>query len=97
MKLPGQAIIDGYKGKIDFYVWRTIPVARKWPRKPTYRRSPAELARQHIFGYASKIWNGMSLEIREAYAQTAGATNMTARDLATKAFIKSYFREGQFD
>ena len=30
--LPHQAIIDGFKGTIDFYVWKGLSVARKWPR-----------------------------------------------------------------
>jgi len=94
--LPHQAIIDGFKGKIDFYVHRGIPCARSWPKSPGRRRAPRVKAQWQAFAYASATWNKLSPEVQQAYKQTAQESNLTGRDLFTKSFISDYFREGQW-
>ncbi|GAH45056.1 unnamed protein product, partial [marine sediment metagenome] len=84
-KLPEQAIIDGFKGKLDFYVHNTIPCVRKWPRSPGKRRSPAVEARWPIFAWAAANWDSLSDAMRLAYEETASEVFMTGRDLFTKS------------
>lgn len=86
-KLPGQQIIDGYKGKIDFYLWMGIPVARAWPRSPAMPRSPAVQAQWPAFSWASKNWTFLPSYIQQAYNHMAVGTNLTGRDMFTKSFI----------
>ncbi|GAH68349.1 unnamed protein product [marine sediment metagenome] len=95
-KLPEQAIIDGFKGTLDFYVHDTIPCVRKWPRSPGKRRAPAVEAQWLAFAYASATWNSLSDEVKQAYEETASEVFMTGRDLFTKSFLKDYFRDGQW-
>lgn len=90
--LPALAIIDGLKGKIDFYLWRGIPVARKWPRSPGKRRAPAVEAQWPAWTIASRLWSQQSDEIRQAYIETAHGTNLTGRDLASKAYLTGYIQ-----
>lgn len=90
--LPHQAIIDGLKGKLDFYLWMDIPVARKWPRSPGKRRAPAVEAQWDTFSYASKLWPYLAPEIQEAYRITVHGTNLSGRDLAVKAYMKGYLK-----
>jgi len=90
--LPSLAIIDGLKGKIDFYLWMGIPVARKWPRSPGKRRAPAVEAQWEDWTIASRLWNLMDDEIRQSYIETAHGTNLSGRDLATKAFLSGYLK-----
>jgi len=90
--LPSQAIISGFKGKVDFYLWMGIPVARKWPRSPGHKRAPAVEAQWPVFTTASRIWGKMDAEIRESYNQTVHGTNLTGRDLAIKAYISGYLK-----
>ena len=94
--IPEQAIIDGFKGVIDFYVHDTIPCVRKWPRSPGKRRSPAVEAQWLAFAWAAANWNSLSPEVQQAYEETASEVNMTGRDLFTKSFLADYFREGQW-
>ena len=90
--LPSQAIIDGLKGKLDFYYWMGIPVVRSWPRSPGKRRAPAVEAQWEAWTTASRIWNLLDDEIRQAYIQTSHGTNLTGRDLAMKAYLSGYLK-----
>lgn len=90
--LPSQAIIDGLKGKIDFYLYMGIAVARKWPRSPGLRRATAVEAQWAAWSYASRIWNFMDDETRQSYITTAHGTNLSGRDLATKAYLSGYLK-----
>ena len=84
--MPGQAIISGFKGVVDFYTWKGIAVARKWPRSPGSNRAIAVQAQWPAFTWAAKNWVNLPLEIQEAYNRMAAGTNLTGRD----TFLKSY-------
>lgn len=90
--MPHQAIIDGLKGKIDFYLWMGIPVARKWPRSPGHERAPAVEATWPAFTIAVRAWSSLSPEIQAAYIETAHGTNMSGRDLQVKAYLSGYLK-----
>ncbi|GAI33827.1 unnamed protein product [marine sediment metagenome] len=94
--LPEQAIIDSFKGTIDFYLWMGIPCARKWPFIPPYVRSPQELATHDAFAWAAANWKSLSPEVVSAYNETAQGSSLSGRDLFVKSFISDYFREGQW-
>ena len=86
LKLPGQAVIGGFKGVIDYYVHDGIACARKWPRSPGRKRAPAVEAQWPIFATAVKLWNTLSPEVRDAYNRMSTGLTMSGRDI----FIKSY-------
>lgn len=95
--LPALDIIDGFKGKLDFYIHDGIPCVRSWPRSPGKKRAPAVEAQWPIFAWAAAHWKSLTPYVREAYITTAEGMTMTGRDLFVKAFIEDYFREGQWD
>jgi len=96
--MPSQAVIDGYKGKIDFYLWHPtcdpenrgdgIPVARKWPRSPGHLRAPAVMAQWPIFTEAARGWSKLSKDEQDAYRAMAAHSGMSGRDLFTRSYIK---------
>ncbi len=88
--LPSQAIISGFKGVIDFYLYMGIPVARKWPRSPGKRRAPAVEAQWPAFATAARLWSTLSKEIQDAYIETAAGAGKTGRDLASRAYLSGY-------
>lgn len=89
--MPSLAIISGYKGTIDFYLWRGIPVARSWPRSPGHRRAAAVEAQWPVFTAASQLWNKVSPELQAAYNTMASGSTMSGRDMATKLYINATF------
>lgn len=95
--LPGIDIISGFKGTLDFYVHDGQPCVRSWPRSPGKNRSPSVQSAWPAFSWAASNWNTLSPEIQQAYNLTASEMTMSGRDLFTKSFISSYFREGQWE
>ena len=89
LKLPGLAVISGFKGIVDFYVHDGVACARAWPRTPGHRRAPAVEARWPAFTTASRLWNDLSLEIREAYKRMSAGTRWSARDIFIKGYLNS--------
>ena len=90
--LPSKAIIDGFKGKIDFYLHQGVAVARKWPRSPGKHRSPAVEAQWPLFSYAAKEWVNLSAEVQAAYYAMAEASGLNARDLQMRPYLSNLFR-----
>ena len=86
--MPNQAIIDGFKGIIDFYLWMGIPCARKWPvwrpREPHY----AERLNQDDFARVNKAYSSLPLEFITAYRSLAQGTPFTAKDLLVRSFMR---------
>lgn len=86
-KMPSMAIVNGFKGVIDFYVHRGQPCARKWPRSPGHDRAPAVETAWVAFAWVASNWNSLSPVVQEAYRRMASGTNLTGRDMFVKGFI----------
>jgi hypothetical protein len=86
-KLPGLAIINGFKGTLDFYVWKGIACVRSWPRSPGHERAPAVEAQWPAFSEATKLWQLLSPEVQDAYKAMAAGTHLTGRDLSVKCYL----------
>ena len=92
-QLPEQAIIDGFKGTIDYYVHEGIPCARKWPTSPGHRRAPDVEAQWPIFTKASQLYSQLSPEVVEAYRQLAESTRLSSRDWFMRGYISGIFHK----
>ncbi len=90
--MPHEAIIDGFKGKIDFYYYCGLVVARKWPRSPGHRRSPAVEAQWARFSYITKQWNTLDAEVRRTYEELATGSGLTGRDMFERAYLKGLYQ-----
>ena len=54
-RLPATAVIDGFKGTLDFYAYKGIPVVRRWPRTSTSGSNPASAAIHAPFARAAQL------------------------------------------
>ena len=88
-KLPSLAVINGFKGTVDFYVHCGIACARAWPRSPGHRRAPAVEATWPAFTTATRLWNQLSPEVREAYNQMSAGLRLSGRDILIKGYLNS--------
>lgn len=86
-KLPGQAIIDGFKGVIDYYVHNGVACVRKWPNSPGHLRAPAVMAGWLPFTAANQLWATLSKAVKDAYNDMAVSTNLTGKDIFVKTYI----------
>lgn len=66
-ELPDRATIVAMRGRVDFYYWKGIPVARAWPRKSTQPRTAGEQASSTVFAYWVRATGGVSEQLRQAY------------------------------
>lgn len=90
--MPSQAIIDQYKGKVDFYLWKGIPCARMWPHWPKRDPTPDEKANQDAFAYAIRAYSLLSNYQRKLYRDMAAGTRAAPRDF----FVRSYLNGNPF-
>ena len=86
-KLPGAAVISGFKGVIDFYVWKGIACVRQWPSSPGHWRAPAVMAQWSAFTQATRLWQLLSPEVQDAYKRMAAGTHLTGRDIQVKSYL----------
>jgi len=89
--MPRQAIIDGFKGKIDFYDWKGITCFRSWPRKIGPVRAPAVMAQWLAFSYIAGKWLLLTAEMRASYEKMADGTGLTGRDFFTRSYLSGLF------
>ena len=90
--MPHQAIIDGFKGVVDFYVHMGIPCARAWPKSPGHLRSAAVMAQWPIFSYASKEWPNLSQAVQDAYNELATDSGLSGRDMFMRGYLTGLYR-----
>lgn len=86
-KMPAQAVISTFRGKVDFYVHKGVPMARLWPSWKLKKRSPAVQVYIDLFTTAMHAWATLPANIREAYNQQAQESGLMGRDLWVRAFI----------
>ncbi len=86
--MPAQHIIDGFKGVIDFYYWRGIPCARKWPLWKPRTPTPPEKWNQDAFAYCNRLWGSLSLTVKTAFYKMAEGTTLTAKDWFVRVYMK---------
>jgi len=90
-KMPQRQIIDGYKGTIDFYYWKGIPVARKWPIYIKRTPTPIELTYQQAFSYINKLWASLPLIIHVQLTLFAARSTLTPKDFLVRGYLKGLF------
>lgn len=90
--LPSQKIISGLKGKIDYYVYMGIPVARQWPRSPGRFRSPGVQSQWTAFATASRLWTQLSPDVQETYREMAQGGGLSGRDIFMKGYLSGIYR-----
>lgn len=76
--MPSEHIITALKGVIDFYWWKGLPVARKWPDEITKSdewKATAENAKE-----TAALWRKMKTVDRDAYARMTSQVFATCYD-----------------
>lgn len=85
--MPEEAIISGFRGKLDFYYWLGMPICRTWPRSPTGPRSPNVTIRYAPFGYINSIAKYLPEYLRQQYVQAAQGTGLSWKDYLVRAYM----------
>jgi len=91
-EMPGQKIIDGFKGTLDFYYYMGLPCCRKWPRNQGKSQTPASVAQQPAFTYCSQSWMTVSPVVRQAYIDIAFECGLHAKDWFTRGYLTGIYK-----
>lgn len=91
-RLPSQAIIDGFKGTLDYYVYMGINVVRMWPRSPGKHRTAAVEAQWPSWTTASREWSNLDPVVQDAYRTLATNSGLSGRDMFTRAYLTGLYR-----
>lgn len=78
--VPPRGVVLGFKGSIDFYSWKGIPVARRWPRKPTQPRTPAVQAQWPDFKTVTQGFKTIDASVVDALYGMSSGTLFTTKD-----------------
>jgi hypothetical protein len=87
-KMPEMAIVDGFKGTLDFYVHKGQVVVRKWPRYQPRVPTADEKANQDLFSYAMKAWRTLPLYLQRQYRTMAVSTKFRPQDIYIRLYIQ---------
>lgn len=91
-EMLGEKQIDGFKGKIDFYYYKSLAVARKYPRSQGKSQTPASVAQQPMFTYVQQLWPQVSPFVMEAYTDLAPGSGLHKRDWFMRAYYGMIYR-----
>lgn len=92
LALPHKAIIAGFRGVIDFYLYgactgRPIPCARSWPRYDPSHYPETIAQGQAPLIYIMQHLGEIPLELIEAAHEQASGTSLTWRDVIVRCYI----------
>lgn len=90
--MAGRKIIDGFRGKIDFYYYMGIPVFRKWPRSQGKSQTPASVAQWPTFTYVSRLWMTLSPFVQQAYDNLAHECGLHKKDWFTRGYLTGIYK-----
>lgn len=82
-----------FRRRVDFYFWKGIPVARRWPRYDSGRvRSTLELEQVENFTAAAKITGGLASDLVDAYKAEMYGVGVTWVDNARSTALARPWR-----
>lgn len=87
--MPAQATIDRFADAVDFYMWKGVPCARKWPHWPRRTPTPTEKLHQDLFAYVSQMWLSLPEYLKAMYRDMAVSTPVTGRDIFVRAYLNA--------
>lgn len=85
--MPDSGTIVACRGRVDFYLWKGVPVARSWPRKSTQPRTAGEVAQSQKFTAAAKWTTNVSTAVEGAYKEMMVGTGVTWVDFQRAMFL----------
>lgn len=76
-RFPDSGTIMASRGRVDYYLWKGIPVARSWPRKSTQPRQPGEVLSSEEFKVAAVATGAIAPVVQELFKAIHIGTGVT--------------------
>jgi len=81
------AVIDGLRGKLDYYNWCGLCIVRSWPRMHIKERAPGVVTAQQVFAYAHHTASTLPANVVETWQELASKSNLTWKDWLARAYV----------
>jgi hypothetical protein len=81
-------VIRFFRGTVDFYYWKGIAVARKWPRAPQQPNSGGQLAARAAFALAIRTIRDQPPAWHDAWKNVAPPKMRSLTDLKRKSTMR---------
>jgi len=94
--VPPRGVVLGFKGIIDYYSWKGIPVARRWPRSPTQPRSLPVQEQWPDFKAITQGFKTMDVTVVGALSSMANGSQLTTKDIAVQLFYGYALEEANY-
>lgn len=75
--MPDPATIGAMRGLVDYYYWKGLAVARKWPKKDQQPQTPGEAYNNARFKVVAVATGAISTETKELWKGTIQGTGTT--------------------
>jgi hypothetical protein len=85
--MPSMAVIDGLRGRLDFYQWCNLVICRSWPQQHIVTRAPGVQEAQRSFTYVNQASTELPANVVESWQWLANQSNMTWRDWLNRAYL----------
>lgn len=89
-------MIRGFRGSLDFYYWRGVPVVRKWPVRLKYPYTPAQAASRAAFRQSRADLKGMSGEVRAMWPPDFIGRRQAWLDYYTGMYLRFWKHFGKY-
>lgn len=66
-RMPDRPTIVAMRGKVDYYYWKGIPVARAWPKKGNQPNNAQQVRNRQAFATAAKVTGAVPAYIKAIY------------------------------
>lgn len=90
-QLPAQAVIDSFRGVLDFYVWCDLNIVRKWPQSPGRARNKAVQETWPAFVYVNQTASTLSAKVVATWQEMAGTGGLTWKDWLNRCYLSGSF------
>jgi len=86
-------MINRFAGIIDFYCWKNLFIARKWPRKPRQPRTPAQLKTLGMLGWIKNFKDDQPAQWYRGLQDLNYPPGICAMDWARKVGAEFYWSD----
>lgn len=90
--MPDRSVIVAMRGKVDYYYWKGIPVARAWPKVGNQPNTTAQVQNRQAFAAAAKVTGAVPGHTQRIYERWITPTD----GVTWVDFIRSVSRGGDW-
>jgi len=90
-------MIDAFKGSVDFYYWKNIPVARSWPGKIKQPYTTGQNFRRLLFKSVSEALHKLEDNVINSYKLMSQNISYSWRDLYFKIYLSYGYMFKKYD